>query len=147
MASRNQYYGGWGHGAGVQVLTTLILARECGVAVGRGTYDRALTLFYRYAGHGNVPYGDHYPEMYWASNGKNGGLACALTLLPAQKFQDAAKILALSETDSYCSHEGGHGSPFGNQTWRGIADALVPEHLMGSYRRHITSSRPCATLT
>jgi len=150
-ARDTQYYGGWGHGAGVgpgyvtggllhaagvQLLTTLILSRECGVDVDRGTYDRTLTLFFRYAGHGTVPYGDHHPAMYWGDNGKNGMLACALTLLPEQKFQDAARILALSETDSYTNHENGHGSPFGNQTWRTIADVLVPENMMDHYRLH-----------
>jgi len=150
-ARDTQYYGGWGHGAGVgpgyvtggllhaagvQLLTTLILSRECGLQVDQGAYDRALTLFFRYAGRGTVPYGDHHPTMYWGDNGKNGMLACALALLPEAKFQDAAKILALSETDSYTNHENGHGSPFGNQTWRTIADVLVPENMMDHYRLH-----------
>ena len=150
-ARDTQYYGGWGHGAGVgpgyvtggllhaagaQLLTTMILSRECGVEVDQDAYDQALTLFFRYAGHGTVPYGDHHPTMYWGDNGKNGMLACALHLLPDKKFQNAAKILALSETDSYTNHENGHGSPFGNQTWRTIADVLVPENLMDHYRLH-----------
>ena len=73
-----QYYGGWGHGtsscvtgyvtggllnaAGDQALTTLVLARECGVKVNEKTYDDALRLFFRFAGRGGVPYGDHLPE-------------------------------------------------------------------------------------
>jgi hypothetical protein len=150
-AAANQYYGGWGHGggcgpgyvtgglvhaAGVQVLTALVLARECGVDVNQHSYDSALTLFYRVAGHGSVAYGDHYPEMWWSSNGKNGGLAAALVLLPDKKFQGGAQILALSETDSYSSHETGHGSPFGNQTWRSIVDVLVPAKFKSGYRLH-----------
>jgi len=150
--SAGQYFGGWGHGAthcgpgyvtggllhaaGDQALTTLILARECGVKVKDRTYDSALKLFFRYAGRGGVPYGDHHPELWWASNGKNGGLASALTLLPDKKFQAAAQLLALSDTDTYWGSEGGHGSCFGNLTWRNIIDVLVPEHLKSSYRRH-----------
>jgi len=147
-----QYYGGWNHWgtpgpgyvtgglmnpAGAQILTTLILARECGVDVDQGTYDRALTFFYRFAGHGAVPYGDHHPTMYLGDNGKNGMVACALTLLPGKKFQDAAQVLALEETDSYTMNEQGHGSAFGNQTWRGLAGALVTDNMMANYRRHM----------
>ena len=147
-----QYYGGWGHNvdncnpgyvtggllnaAGDQALTTLVLSRECGVAVDEKTYDNALRLFFRFAGRGGVPYGDHHPELWWSSNGKNGGLASALTLLPHKKFQAGAQLLALSETDTYWGCEGGHGSCFGNQTWRNIVDALVPPEHMESWRRH-----------
>ncbi len=147
-----QWFRGWGHGtthcgpgyvtggtlnaAGNQALTTLVLARECGVQVDLKTYDNAILQFSRFAGRGGVPYGDHHPELWWSSNGKNGGLASALTLLPQAKFQGGAKLLALSETDSYWGNEGGHGSCFGNHTWRTIVDALVMDHPSGSWRRH-----------
>jgi hypothetical protein len=147
-----QYYGGWGHGtahcgpgyvtggllnaAGDQALTTLVLARECGVAVDEKTYNDALRLFFRFAGRGGVPYGDHHPELWWSSNGKSGGLAAALALLPGKKFQGGARLLALSETDSYDDSETGHGSTFGNITWRNIVDVLVPAEHQASYRRH-----------
>ena len=147
-----QYFGGWGHNAnhcgpgyvtggllhaaGDQALATLIIARECGVKVSEAAYNDALKLFFRYAGRGGVPYGDHHPELWWSSNGKNGGLAAALTLLPDKKFQAAAQLLALSDTDTYHNGEGGHGSCFGNLTWRNVIDVLVPEHHKNSYRRH-----------
>jgi hypothetical protein len=150
--SAGQYYGGWGHGtqgcvpgyvtggllnaAGNQALTTLVLARECGVAVNEKTYDDALRLFFRFAGRGGVPYGDHLPELWCSSNGKCGGLAAALTLLPDKKFQAGAQLLALSETDSYFDSETGHGSTFGNISWRNIVDVLIPAEHMDSYRRH-----------
>lgn len=150
--SSGQYFGAWGHGtsncvpgyvtggllnaAGAQALTTLVLARECGVKVDEKTYDDALRFFFRFAGRGGVPYGDHHPELWWSSNGKNGGLASALALLPDEKFQAGAQLLALSETDTYFGCEGGHGSCFGNQTWRNIVDVLVPEQHKNSYWRH-----------
>ena len=150
--SAGQYFGGWGHNAnhcgpgyvtggllhaaGDQALTTLVLARECGLRVSDRTYNDALRLFFRYAGRGGVPYGDHHPELWGSSNGKSGGLASALTLLPDKKFQAGAQLLALSETDSYHDSEGGHGSCFGNLTWRNIVDVLVPEGHKDSYRRH-----------
>ena len=147
-----QWFGGWGHGtdhcgpgyvtggtlnaAGDQGLTTMVIARECGVKVNENAYNKAIIQFSRFAGRGGVPYGDHHPELWWASNGKNGGLASALTLLPQKKFQGGAKLLALSETDSYWGSEGGHGSCFGNHTWRTIVDVLVMDHPSGSWRRH-----------
>jgi len=147
-----QYFGGWGHGvnhcgpgyvtggllhaAGDQGLATLVIARECGVKVSEKCYNDALKLFFRYAGRGGVPYGDHHPELWWSSNGKNGGLAAALALLPDKKFQAGAQLLALSDTDTYHNFEGGHGSTFGNLTWRNIIDVLVPEQHKGSWRRH-----------
>ena len=150
-ATARQYFGGWNHwddanpgyvqggllnAAGVQVFTTLILARECGVEVKQDTYDNALAYFYRFAGHGGVSYGNQPPEgMY--SNGKNGMLACALTLLPDEKFQRAAQILALAEADTYDNNEGGHGSHFGNVMWRGIASVLVPKDKQAHYHRHM----------
>jgi len=151
VANAGQYYGGWAHGpiagpgyvtgghvhaAGEGVLISLFLARECGVKVDEGCYDRALTLFYRYAGHGTVPYGDHHPTMFWGDNGKNAMLACALSLLPDEKFQGASQVLALSVTDAYDRSEGGHGSSFTNHLWRGIADVLVLEKFPDHYRRH-----------
>ena len=150
-ATKRQYYGGWNHWddagpgyvqgglmnpAGVQVLTSLILARECGVKFDESTYDKALTYFFRFAGHGGVSYGNHPPEGM-VSNGKNGMLACALTLLPDKKFQDGSQILALAETDTYYNNEGGHGSHFGNVMWRGIAGTLVPQDKQQNYRRHM----------
>lgn len=150
--SEGQYYGGWSHGvtkcnpgyvtgglvhaAGAQAFTTLVLARECGVEVNETSYDDALRLFFRYAGRGGVPYGDHHPELWWSSNGKNGGTAAALALLPDAKFQGGAKLLALADTDTYWGCEGGHGSSFGNQTFRNIVDALIRESHPESWRRH-----------
>lgn len=152
ILSAGQYYGGWSHdarncvpgyvtgglvnAAGVQALTTMVLARECGVKFNEKAYDNALRQFFRFGGRGGVPYGDHLPELWSSSNGKSGGLAAALTLLPDRKFQAAAQLLALSETDSYFDTETGHGSIFGNQSWRNIVDALVPEQHQDSYRRH-----------
>ncbi len=147
-----QYFGGWGHGAsrcgpgyvtggllhaaGDQALATLVISRECGVNVNEACYNAALKLFFRYAGRGGVPYGDHHPELWWSSNGKNGGLAAALTLLPDKKFKAGAQLLALSDTDTYHANEGGHGSCFGNLTWRNVIDVLVPAEHANSYRRH-----------
>jgi hypothetical protein len=40
--------------AAAQVVTTLLLAKECGVNVDEPTLLRSLQFFYRFAGHGTV---------------------------------------------------------------------------------------------
>ena len=151
-ARERQYYGGWNHWeetypnyvlgglmnpAGLQVLTSLILARESGIYEYDDTYDAALKYFYRFAGHGSVPYGDHHTTFYYGDNGKNGMLACGLSLLPGEKFTRASRVLAMAEVDSYQQAEQGHGGPFGNVMWRGIGGVHIPKDRQSHYRRHM----------
>lgn len=100
-ARRTMYNGAWtqrggipftymlgGHinAAGVHMVTLLLLAKECGVPVDEYTLQTSLKQFYRYAGHGNVPYGDQMPEGGFVDNGKNGAfafqMAAAVSLTP-----------------------------------------------------------------
>jgi Family of unknown function (DUF6288) len=74
----NYYAGGQMNAAGVHCVTTLLLAKACGVKVDEYTLQAALKQFYRFAGHGNTPYGDHLPESGFVDNGKVGGLAFAM---------------------------------------------------------------------
>lgn len=150
-SQERQYYGGWNHWgpspipgyvqgglmnpAGVQILSTLILARECGVEVDQGTFDRAFTLFYRFAGHMAVPYGDHRPEGWLSGNGKNGMLAAAMTLLDGKACRMAAQTLSLDMADSYRWLGYGHASSFGDHIWRGLGSVNVPEDRQANYRR------------
>ncbi len=138
-----QAAGGWGHwglpgpgyvqsglmsSAGVPVLTTLILARECGVEVDDAAYVRAVKFMYRMVGHGCVPYGDHRSELWWSNtNGRNAKLACGLSLIDEPRFQRAAEHLATLVTDSYHQPEFGHTGGGFNVIWRGMASVHVPE--------------------
>ena len=151
-SKERQYYGGWNHWggcgpgyvqgglmnpAGAQILTTLILAKECGVEVDQGTLERALRLFYRFAGHGAVPYGDHRPEGWLSANGKNGMLTCALSLLDNDACRKAAQHMALDVTDSYswllCGHTGGGFDVI----WRGLGSVHLPADKQDHYRRQM----------
>jgi hypothetical protein len=150
-SQERQHYGGWNHWgpspipgyvqgglmnpAGVQLLTTLILAKECGVEVDQGTFDRALTFFYRFAGHMAVPYGDHRPEGWLSGNGKNGMLAGAMTLLDGKAYQMAAQTMSLDMADSYRWVGYGHASSFGDHVWRGLGSVNVPQDKQANYRR------------
>ena len=148
-----QAAGAWGHGgipgpgyvqsglmnsAGVPVLTTLILARECGVPVDEDGYRAALALFFRMAGHGCIPYGDHRSELWWSNtNGRNAKLACAFSLLEEPSFQRAAQHLALLVTDSYHQPEFGHTGGGFNVIWRGMASVHVPPARRAHYQRQM----------
>ena len=149
-----QAAGGWGHGgkvnspgyvqsglmnsAGLPVLTTLVLARECGIKVDPVAFQKALKFGYRFVGHGCAPYGDHRPELWWSNtNGRNGQLACALTLLPEAKFQQAAQHLAMLVADSYVQPEFGHTGGGFNAIWRGISSSLVAKTKPKNYHRQL----------
>ncbi len=152
-AISTQAAGAWGHGgipnpgyvqsglmnsAGVPVLTTLTLAKECGVAVDEEGFLRSLKFFYRMAGHGNVCYGDHRSELWWPNtNGRNAMLACGLSLLEEPRFQRAAEHLALLVADSYYKPEFGHTGGGFNFIWRGLGSVHVPKDRQPHYRRQM----------
>jgi hypothetical protein len=157
-AAAGQSLGGWCHGGlgisnsggyvqsglvnatGTTVLIAVLLGAECGVEVDRGMYDRAVTFFYRFAGHCGNPYGDHRPEVWPSCNGKNGMLACAMSLLGREAgdpYRIAAEHAALDMADSYqwllCGHTGGGFDVI----WRGLASVHVPSSKRANYRRHM----------
>jgi len=152
----NQAAGGWGHGegvgpgyvqsglmnhAGLPIVITLILARECGIKVDSDAYAEAVKLMYRMAGHGCIAYGDHRSELWWSNtNGRNGMLACAFSLLNEYpQYRAASEHLALLVTDSYFQHEFGHTGGGFNVIWRGIASVHVPADRQINYQRQMNT--------
>ena len=127
------YYvaGGLVHAAGVQLLTTMLLGKECGVNVDEQTLLGALQHFYRFVGHGTVPYGDHRGEGGLGSNGKDGMLAAAMQIAAGASgdttiYKKARQYLALSTIESYQSMICGHGDEGrGDGIWRGITTSYL----------------------
>jgi hypothetical protein len=91
----NMYSGGWSgrgspaaftystgtgqvHASGVHCMTFLLMAKLCGVDVDDYMFNEAFAQFYRFAGHGNVAYGNGLPEGGFRDNGKTSGLALGL---------------------------------------------------------------------
>jgi len=66
------------HASGVHCMTFLLMAKLCGVEVDQYMFDEAWSQFYRFAGHGNVAYGNGLPEGGFRDNGKTSGLALGL---------------------------------------------------------------------
>jgi hypothetical protein len=148
----SQYLGGWAHSglaktqnmgyvqsgmmnpAGAKILTGLILAKECGIPVKPHVFNSALRLFYRYVGHGAVPYGDHRPEGWMSCNGKNGMLAAGLQLIPDAPYRQAGMHLSLDMADSYRWVRAGHTGGGFDVIWRSITAHNVPSNRTDHYR-------------
>jgi len=96
-ARKWEVHGGWTHWAGAitkygvvnacgtNVLTTLLLAKQCGAEVDEATLQRSLRFFYRFAGHGANPYGHHRPEDGYDSN--NGRIMMLGFTAPKKQLQ------------------------------------------------------------
>ncbi len=118
-ASYNYQAGGHLNAAGVHCVTFLMLAKTCGVNVDEKTLQSSLSHFFEYSGKGCVPYGDFVAKPgYGGCNGKNGGLALAMTaaarLTPDGEnsiYAKAAQVNAMVgyySTHVYCvGHTGG----------------------------------------
>lgn len=106
----NMYNGGWSgrgkpaaftystgtgqvHASGVNCITFVLMARLCGVEVDDYLLNESLQQFYRFAGHGNVAYGNGTPEGGFRDNGKTSGLAVAMAV--------AAKLTPKGEESVY----------------------------------------------
>lgn len=150
---RNMYNGGWnqrggvnfsyGHlnAAGVPATTFLLLARECGAKVDEYTLQESLKQFYRFAGHGNVPYGDGLPETGFVDNGKTGKLAiqmaAAAALTPEGENSVYAKARDISASKSFYSTSWmlhGHTGGGIGEIWRSGSMGLMADKKPLQYR-------------
>jgi hypothetical protein len=151
--TRNMYNGGWnqkggvlftyGHlnAAGVPSAAFLLLARECGAKVDEHTLQESLRNFYRYAGHGNVAYGDGIPESGFVDNGKTGKLAfhmaAAASLTPEGENSVYAKARDISAVKSFYSTSWmlhGHTGGGIGEIWRSAAMGLLHDKKPLKYR-------------
>jgi hypothetical protein len=156
VMQRTQFNGAWGqkgigscsysqsghlNAAGVHVLTFLMLAKECGAEVDEAMLQSALKYFYKFAGHGNVAYGDSLPETSFVDNGKTGGLAFAMgaaaSLTPEGEKSVYAKARDISAGKSFYSTSWmlhGHTGGGIGEIWRGAAMGLMHEKQPQRYR-------------
>jgi len=157
----NMYRGSWSgrgsparfqygplHAAGVHCTTFLVMARLCGVHVDQRLFDTALTQFYRYAGHGNVAYGDGPPEGGFRDNGKTSGLAvtmaAAALLAPEGESSVYAKARDHSAMKAFYAHNWFHAAHTGGgmgEIWHHKAMHLVREKRPIAYRSYMDARR------
>jgi len=150
---RNMSKGGWnqrgglafGYGhmnaAGVHCATFLLLARECGAEVDEYTLQESLKQFYRFAGHGNVAYGDALPEDGFVDNGKTGALAfqmaAAAALTPGGADSVYARARDISAVKGFYSTSWmlhGHTGGGIGEIWRSAAMGLMAGKAPLKYR-------------
>jgi HEAT repeat protein len=132
--------GGLMNPAGAQVLTTLLLGKECGVQVDDDTLLGSLRFFCRFAGRGTVPYGDHRGEGGLGSNGKDGMIAAAMQIAAGSQgdvtiYEMARQYLGMSMVTSYPVLVKGHGDEGrGDGIWRSIITAYTLRDRPDQYR-------------
>lgn len=144
------YGGGGGHlsASGVLVVGYLMLAKECGAEIPEETLLRVLRHWYRWAGRGNVPYGNSKPEGGYTDNGKNGKLAFSMAAA-ASLTPDGEKSLYAGARDisarfsfqstSYMLH--GHTGGGIGEIWRSGAMGLLQEKRPRLHREFMDQRR------
>jgi len=140
--------GGHLNAAGLHAVTFLLLAKECGVAVDERTLHEGLIHIYRFAGRGNVAYGDQQPEGGMVDNGKVGKLAFAMNaaanLCPSGENSVYARARDISATKSFYSTSWmfhGHTGGGIGEIWRGAAMGLVKDKRPVQYRSFMDERR------
>ena len=154
-AVKTQYLDGWigrggvsptygnGHlnAAGTSVVTFYLLAKECGVEVPNHALQGALVHFFRYAGRGGNPYGDHRTEVGFVDNGKNGLLAFTMAAAAALSPEGEDSVYAAARdvcamqsfyTTSFMLH--GHTGGGIGEIWRSAAMGLLKQRRPKQYR-------------
>jgi hypothetical protein len=133
--------GGQLNAAGLHAVTFLLMAKECGVDVDEHTLQTSLFHVYRFAGHGNVAYGDHLPEGGFTGNGKTEGLAftlqAAANLHPDGEKSAYAKARDISANKAFYNTSWlfhGHTGGGIGELWKGRSMGLVREKRPESYR-------------
>ena len=141
------YGGGGGHlnAAGVLCAAYLLMAKECGADVPEETLLRTLAHFYRFAGRGNVAYGNKKPEGGFTDNGKNGKNAFVMAAANLTRggddciyARDTAAQFAFYST-GYMLH--GHTGGGIGEIWRSASMALLRDSMPGHYRDFMDQRR------
>ena len=161
----NMYNGGWSgrgkpaaftystgtgqvHASGMHCLTFVLMAKLCGAEVDDYMLNEALTQFYRFAGHGNVAYGNGAPEGGFRDNGKTSGLAVAMAVAaqisPEGESSVYAKARDNSATKAFYATNWFHAAHTGGgmgEIWHHGAVALMREKRPSHYRSYHDTRR------
>lgn len=147
-ASFNYMAGGHLNAAGLHAVTFLLMAKECGVDVDETFLEDVFRHMYRYAGRGNVAYGDQMPEGGMTDNGKVGKLTfvlqAAANLEPEGKksIYEAARDISATKafySTSWMFH--GHTGGGIGELWRGSSMGLVRDKRPAQYRSFMDERR------
>ena len=161
----NMYSGGWSgrgapaaftysvgtgqvHASGVNCMSFLLMAKLCGVEVDKYMFDKTFSQFYRFAGHGNVAYGNTLPEGGFRDNGKTSGLAfglgAAAMIAPEGEKSVFAKARDNSATKAFYATNWFHAAHTGGgmgEIWHHSAISQMREKRPEPYRSFLDTRR------
>ncbi|QTN32657.1 PDZ domain-containing protein [Akkermansiaceae bacterium] len=136
------------HASGVNCMTFLIMAKLCGVEVDKYMFDETFSQFYRFAGHGNVAYGNTLPEGGFRDNGKTSGLALGLgaAAMVDPKGEDSvfAKARDNSAMKAFYATNWFHAAHTGGgmgEIWHHAAVSQMREKRPTPYRSYLDTRR------
>ena len=136
------------HAAGVHCMNFLLMAKLCGVEVDDYMFNEAFAQFYRFAGHGNVPYGNGLPEGGFRDNGKTSGLALAMgtaaMLAPEGEESVYAKARDNSAMKAFYATNWFHAAHTGGgmgEIWHHSAISQMREKRPIPYRSYLDTRR------
>lgn len=136
------------HASGVNCMSFLHMAKLCGVEVDEYMFTEAFSQFYRFAGHGNVAYGNTLPEGGFRDNGKTSGLAYGLGAAAMVSPEGENSVFAKARDNSamkafyatnwfHAAHTGGGMG----EIWHHAAINQLREKRPTSYRSYIDTRR------
>jgi hypothetical protein len=136
------------HAAGVHCMTFLVMAKLCGVDVDDYMFNETFKQFYRFAGHGNVAYGNGLPEGGFRDNGKTGGLAVTMAAAamvdPAGEKSVYARARDNSAMKSFYATNWFHAAHTGGgmgEIWHHAAISQMREKRPVPYRSFLDTRR------
>jgi hypothetical protein len=136
------------HAAGVHCMTFLVMAKLCGVEVDTYLFDETFKQFYRFAGHGNVAYGNGLPEGGFRDNGKTSGLALTMAAAalvdPAGEQSVYAKARDNSAMKAFYATNWFHAAHTGGgmgEIWHHAAVSQMREKRPIPYRSYLDTRR------
>jgi hypothetical protein len=140
--------GGHINACGVHVVTFLLMAKACGADVDEHTLQNSFKHFFRFAGRGNVPYGDGIPEQSFVDNGKTGGfaftMAAAAKLTPDGENSIYAAARDNSAVKGFYSTSWmliGHTGGGVGEIWRSYAMGLMHDKAPKKYHEFMNNRR------
>ncbi len=136
------------HASGMHCMTFLVMAKLCGVDVDESMFNQTFKQFYRFAGHGNVAYGNGLPEGGFRDNGKTSGLAITLAVAalvdPAGESSVYAKARDNSAMKSFYATNWFHAAHTGGgmgEIWHHAAISQMREKRPVPYRSYLDTRR------
>ncbi len=136
------------HASGVNCMSFLLMAKLCGVEVDKYMFDEAFSQFYRFAGHGNVAYGNGLPEGGFRDNGKSSslafGLGAAAMVAPEGEKSVFAKARDNSSMKAFYATNWFHAAHTGGgmgEIWHHAAVSQMREKRPTPYRSYLDTRR------